>query len=320
MKIVNTIGDIYTTQAKQILESFGEVDYVSWNQDELVENIEAYDIAIIGLGLNFTADVLQKATHLKAIGTATTGLDHIDREVAKEKGIEVLSLRGETEFLETITGTAELGWGILLDLLRGISHGFESVKNYEWDRERFRGTELRGKTLGVIGLGRLGKMTARYGKAFYMNTVAHDPYVGDTVFEDLEIKKVSFEECLKTADVLSINVHLNDETENMIDAQALQLMKSTAFVLNTARGKIVDETAMLEALQNKTIAGYATDVLAGELGFAEKFESNLLVDYAKQNTNCIIAPHLGGVTHESRAATDVFIAQKVKEWIETSDS
>ncbi len=314
-KIVNTIGPLYTKEAKQIIESLGTVDYVEWSQSDLLENIENYDIAIIGLGLQFDNEVLTKAKKLKAICTATTGLDHIDKDTAKQNGIEILSLKNETEFLNTITGTAELGWGLLLDLTRGISKSIEEVKQYKWERENFRGNELRGKTLGIVGLGRLGRMMARYGHAFYMNVIAHDPHISDSEFSDLEVTSVSFQELLEKSDVVSVNVHLSNDTEKMFDQKAFNSMKDSALFINTARGKIVDESALLETLQNKKIKGYATDVLDGELNFHQSFEHHPLVEYAKNNDNLLISPHIGGMTVESRAATDIFIAKKLNNWL-----
>src|SRR5690348_13609502 len=117
-KILNTIGEAYTAKAREILETLGDVDYKTPSQEELLETISDYTVCVVGLGLNFNKDVLERATNLKAIATATTGLDHIDTAYARERGIEVVSLRGENEFLDTITGTAELAWGLMLDLMR----------------------------------------------------------------------------------------------------------------------------------------------------------------------------------------------------------
>jgi D-3-phosphoglycerate dehydrogenase / 2-oxoglutarate reductase len=148
-KILNTIGDTYTDEAKKILSSVGEADYKILTQDELLNIIEDYDVAVIGLGLNFDKLVLDKAKKLKAVATATTGLDHIDTEHAKEKGIEVISLRGQTEFLDTITGTAELAFGIIINLFRRIHPAFDHVKGGGWNREAFIGHNMSKRVLLV---------------------------------------------------------------------------------------------------------------------------------------------------------------------------
>jgi D-3-phosphoglycerate dehydrogenase / 2-oxoglutarate reductase len=316
-KILNTIGQQYTAKAKEILSEIGEVDYLNITQNELLEKISGYDIAIIGLGLEFNKEVLDKAENLKIISTATTGLDHIDLECAKQKGIEVLSLKGETEFLDSITGTAELAFGLTIDLLRLAHPAFVSVKEYEWDREKFRGHNLYGMTLGVVGLGRLGRWMARYGKAFGMRVLACDPNLDGSEFEKSGVEKASFDDLIRQSDVISIHVHLSPETENMFAAKALAQMKESAYLINTSRGKIVNEKDLLAALENKTIAGYGTDILADEIDFIKNgFTKNPLVEYAKTHDNCIIVPHIGGMTYESREATDMFMAEKLKKFIE----
>src|SRR3989344_953356 len=200
IKILNTIGENFAPEAKKVLVGLGGVDYKIPAQKELAEIIGDYNVLIIGLGLNFHQDILKRAKKLKVIATTTTGLDHIDLVVAKKQGIEVLSLRGEDEFLNTITGTAELAFGLLIDLLRRTPWAFEMVKNYHWQRENWKGVSLYGKTLGVIGLGRLGKMTARFGKAFGMKIIFTDPNVSPKDFPNY--KKVSLAKLLRASDAI----------------------------------------------------------------------------------------------------------------------
>lgn len=315
MKILNTIGRHYDEKAKEILAAIGEVDYLNPDQNRFLEIIEKYEVLIVGLGLNIDKEVIDKAKNLKIIATATTGLDHICVEYAESKGIQIISLKDETEFLNTITGTAELAWGLMLGLLRFIPDSFDSVKKYEWDREKFRGHNLYGKTLGIVGLGRLGGWMSKYGNAFGMNVIGFDQYVDDNIFSKLKCKKVDFSELIKQSDIISIHVHLNKETENMFGEEEFVKMKDNAYLINTSRGKIVNESDLLEALKNKEIAGYATDVLADELNFDKDFSNHPLVEYSKNNNNLIIVPHIGGMTHESREATDVFIANKINKFL-----
>jgi len=313
MKILNTIGKEFAEEAKTILQSVGDVDYKIPTQADLANIIGEYEVVFIGLGLNFHKDILEKAGKLKVIATATTGLDHIDVAFAEKKGITVLSLRGENEFLNTITGTAELALGLMIDLARRTPFAFDAVKKYKWKREDFKGISLFGKTLGVLGLGRLGSMTARFGKALGMKVIFTDPFK-----ESVEYEKVSFEELLKQSDVISIHVHLLPETQNMFAAEAFKKMKKNAVLINTSRGKIVEEGDLLEALQVRTIAGYAADVLADELEFEAKgFKKHPLVEYAKKNQNLILVPHIGGMTVDSRIATDVFMAEKVQKYLKS---
>jgi len=314
IKILNTIGENFAPEAKKVLVGLGGVDYKIPAQKELAEIIGDYNVVIIGLGLNFHQDILKRAKKLKVIATTTTGLDHIDLVVAKKQGIEVLSLRGEDEFLNTITGTAELAFGLLIDLLRRTPWAFEMVKNYHWQRENWKGVSLYGKTLGVIGLGRLGKMTARFGKAFGMKIIFTDPNVSPKDFPNY--KKVSLEKLLQESDAVSLHVHLNQETENFLAQKEFALMKKNAILVNTSRGKIVNEKDLLVVLERGQLGGYAADVLADELSFKTTgFKKYPLVEYAKNHQNLIIVPHIGGMTTDSRLATDLFMAEKLKKYV-----
>ncbi|MBP9701569.1 MAG: hydroxyacid dehydrogenase [Candidatus Pacebacteria bacterium] len=308
-RILNTIGEAFDPAAKEILDTLGTVDYTIPTQEELVNKIKDYDIAFIGLGLTFHPQVIDAAPKLKTIVTATTGLDHIDVKYAEQKGIKVLSLKGEDAFLNTITGTAELALALMISIARNIPQSIEAVLKGEWDRESFKGHSLHGKTLGVVGLGRLGKWMARYGQAMGKKVIFTDPNVESDTY-----KKVSFAELLAQSDVISIHVHLTPETEYMFNAATFSKMKPNAYLVNTSRGKLVNETDLIDALEKKIIAGYATDVLDGETSFAgTKIGSHPLAEYAKKNRNLLIVPHIGGMTHESRRDTDVFMAEKLKK-------
>ncbi|MFA6159996.1 MAG: NAD(P)-dependent oxidoreductase [Parcubacteria group bacterium] len=318
ISILNTIGSAFSDKAMIVIEKMGDVDYFDLdNQKQLEKVIKKYDIAIIGLGLNYDKRVIDAGKRLKIIATASTGTDHVDVEYAKKKGIKVLSLKDDREFLDTVTGTAELAFLLMLALMRNLLPATKSALNYCWT-EKFRGHNLYQKKLGIVGLGRLGTMMAKYGKAFGMEVMACDPYQNQKNFSTIGCKKVSFERLLKLSDIISIHVHLNEETIGMFNKEAFGLMKNSAIIVNTSRGKIVDEKDILLALREKKIAGYGTDVLADELTFNDKFENNELIEYAKMNDNVIITPHVGGVTFESREATDIFIANKVKKELNKS--
>jgi len=315
-KILNTIGEVYTPEARTILEQLGEVDYKNLAQAELLKIISPYQILLVGLGLNINREIITRGENLKIIATATTGLDHIDMAFAKERGIRVLSLKGENDFLDSITGTAELAFGLMINLCRLIPLAIESVQRGEWHRENFRGYNLFEKTLGIVGMGRLGKMMARYGLAFGMRVIFFDPYVNQELFP--KYKKVSFEQFVKESDMISLHVHLNSETENMFTKKVFEKMKSTAYLVNTSRDMVVNEADLLDALMTKKIAGYATDVLSGEIDFGGVIPSgHPLVVYSKNHSNVVIVPHIGGMTFESRTKTDVFIAEKTRTHLAT---
>jgi D-3-phosphoglycerate dehydrogenase len=202
----------------------------------------------------------------------------------------------------------------MIDLLRGITRSHEAVtKRGEWRREDYRGSSLYGKTLGLIGMGRLGKIMAKGGAGFRMKVIFHDPQVEQSAFP--EFKKVSLDELLKESDVVAVHVHLTDETTNMISERELSLMRKSAILINTARGKIIHEAAVIKALEDGVIAGYGADVLAGENDFGDDASLDPLVKYASTHSNVIITPHIGGMTSDSRVATDVFIAEKVSKYL-----
>jgi D-3-phosphoglycerate dehydrogenase len=266
---------------------------------------------MVGVGLHINKDIIDRGKKLKIIATATTGVDHIDIPYAEKKGIKVMSLRGELGVLEKVTATAEVALGLMIALSRHIVPAAESVRKYEWDRESFEGNELSGKTLGLVGLGRLGTHVARYGKALLMDVIGYDPHVDEKKFHELGVKKVSFEELFQQSDVVSLHVNLTEKTEKLVGADALQHMKPSAILVNTSRGQIVDEDAVLKALQNKIIAGYATDVLANEINYHEHFTKDPLVEYAKKHTNCLIVPHIGGMAVEAAWKTRRCMVDKV---------
>ncbi|TSC59341.1 MAG: putative D-isomer specific 2-hydroxyacid dehydrogenase NAD-binding [Candidatus Peregrinibacteria bacterium Greene0416_62] len=308
-RILCTVGDAYPPEAKRILESVGTVDYAVRSQKQIVKIIGKYDAVVVQLGVTFNEEVLKHAKKLRVIASATTATDHIDHAAAKKCGIMIISLKGEMEFLKTIPSTAEHTWGLLLALLRHIVPASNAVMGGIWNGKPFAGTELQGKTLGIIGVGRLGTIVAGYAKAFGLNVIGCDVQkIPASV-----CKQVLMDVLLRTSDIISLHVHLMPETQNLIGTAELKKIKSTAILLNTARGGIVDHDALLRALKAKNIAGYAADVLAGEMQLGTNCSTHPLVRYSKTHANVLLTPHIGGRTAEARAKTDIFIAEKVRE-------
>lgn len=315
-KILNTLGKHFALEAKTILDSLGNVDYREITHEELLDVAGRYDVIVAGLYPMIDKAVIDKAKRLKCIALPANTLENIDTDYAKKKGIPVISLWGETKFLNTITGTAEMAAGLMIDLVRLTPWAFDSVKKYEWNREAFRGHNLYGQTLGIVGMGRLGTWMARYGKSFGMHVIFYSPYTKKSPVPGCA--NVSLDELLAKSDVISLHAHLNKETEKMFNENVFRKMKRSAYLINTARGKVVDEDALLNALEEKKIAGYAADVLADEFHFDDiGFVKHPLVEYARTHDNCIIVPHLGGMTHESRERTDLFTVQKLQKFLST---
>ena len=310
-KILCTIGENLTAEAKVILESIGPTQCVTCARPELLTLVKDCTVLFIQLETLVDEELLQAAPHLKFVATATTGPDHIDLAVAAARNITVVSLQGEADFLRGITSTAELAFGLILALLRQLPAAWNDVSAGHWRGGNFRGRELSRKTLGIVGVGRLGSMLVPYGQAFGMNVIGHDPRPTKVC------PLVSLPELLERSDVVSLHVPLNEETRHLIDGAALRQMKPGAVLINTARGAAVDEAALLQALAGGQPAGYAADVLAGETAFAGHCADHPLVQYARQHSNVLITPHIGGMTVEARAATDIFIAKKLRSVVAT---
>ncbi|MGC1379105.1 MAG: NAD(P)-dependent oxidoreductase [Anaerolineales bacterium] len=314
MRILNAEPLMYSDQARAILLSLGELVEEPVDRARLLTLAPDFDVLIVRLGHQIDREILDAGARLKAIVTATTGLDHIDLVYAAEKGIAVLSLRGEIDFLRTVSATAEHTWALLLALLRNIPSSFASVRAGNWNRDSFRGRELEGRRLGLLGLGRIGQKVARYGLAFDMSVFACDPYALQWV--DGVARCVSLPELLGNSDVLSIHVPLNSETIGLIGKEELQLLPPTSILLNTSRAEVVDANALLDVLNAGSLAGAALDFIPEERD-AEKRLSSPLLEYARKHENLLITPHLGGATYESMRKTEIFMAQKLFAWAQT---
>lgn len=312
LRILNVEPEGYCAQARAILEEIGQVTEAPLSRAEMLVQLPAYDVLIVRLAHQVDRAVLDAGARLKAVVSATTGLDHIDPEYAASKGIAVLSLRGETAFLDTVRATAEHTWALLLAVLRRIPQAAASVCTGHWDRDLFRGNELSGKRLGIVGLGRVGCKVARYGLAFGMDVAAYSMQAEPWV--DGVARMPSLPALLARSDVLSIHVSLNDETEGLIGARELDLLPQGAVLINTARGRIVDEAALVEALETGRLAAAALDVVDQERE-AEARNAGPLLAYARRHDNLLITPHIAGATHESMASTEVFMARKLKVFL-----
>lgn len=309
LQILNLEPKGYSSKARKILDDLGTVDNGPLDRSELKKNISKYEILIVRLGHMIDEDIINVAKKLKVIVSATTGLNHIDVEYANKRGISVLSLKNEREFLDKVYGTAEHTWALLLALIRRLPHAHQHVINGEWDRDIFRGYELHGKTLGIIGVGRLGSKVARYGSAFGMEILGYDIQKPEIVPAGMRL--VELDELLDTSDVVSLHVNLTSQNRFMISEKEFKLMKKGAFLINTSRGELMNEKALLSSLINGDIGGAALDVLTGE--YSDTNDSALLIEYARNHSNLIITPHIGGCTFDSMEKTEIFMAKKLAQ-------
>jgi D-3-phosphoglycerate dehydrogenase len=270
-----------------------------WEPEQLLEALGKAQGLIVRSATRVTRELVDAAPELRVIGRAGVGVDNIDLEAATERGIPVINApEGNT------VSAAELSMALILSLARKVSGADRSVRDGEWARSRFAGTELRGKILALVGAGRIGGEVARRAQGFGMKTVAYDPYLTAERARDLGLHRVTFEEALERADVLSLHVPLTPQTEGMIGAEELGAMKSSAFLVNAARGGVVDEDALVAALEAGEIGGAALDVYVEE---PLPKESPL-----RSAPNLVLTPHLGASTAEAQELVATEIAEGVK--------
>ena len=246
---------------------------------------------------------------MRIISCATTGSDHIAQAEAASRGIEIRTLREDPELLRGLTPAAELSWALVMACARRLVPAVAHVRDGKWQREQFPGTMLRGRTLGVVGCGRIGQWMARYATAFGMHVVGCDPHV-DPWPETIE-RCATVLEVADRADVLSVHVHLTDATRGLISAEAFERMKPGSIFINTSRGAVADESALLKALETGRLAAAGLDVLEGE----PEIEDHPLLRYARAHDNLLITPHCGGYSPDAVRLVCRRAAEKVVERI-----
>lgn len=306
MKILITEPLDFAKENLLLLRKMAEVKIGPFSREELLMAVIDADVIMLRLNHYIDQEILQKAKKLKFILTPTTGLNHIDVTMAEGRKIEIISLKGETEFLSQIPSTAEHTWALLLSLLRKIPQGYEHVKQGNWNRDQFKSHNLCHYTLGVLGFGRVGKQISEYAKVFDMPFLFYDT---DSKLQEHTQAINSLEVFLGKIDILSIHIPLNKKNLKFLSASNLKHLKSDAYIINTSRGEIIDEKFIALALTSKKIGGYATDVLSYENNSKKRKENPLLsiVDYVD---NLIITPHIAGATYESMQKTEKFVIKK----------
>lgn len=303
MTIVNFEVDDFSELARERWASIGNYVETSINSFKELPVLDDVEVIIVRLKNYIGKELMDVFPNLKHVITATTGQDHIDLDYANSKGIVIVSLKGETEFLNTISSTSEHTWALLLSLIRNIPSAHASVSKGNWDRDRFKGIQLQKKVIGIIGLGRTGKMVAKYAQAFGMEVNYFDPFVTDDAF----VKHSSLGNLLSVSDVVTLHVHLQQDTENMLNKETISLMKQGSYFVNTSRGRLVDESALVDQLKSGRLKGIATDVLAWELTGIKESE---LYKAMMEGLNVIITPHVGGATWDAMHLCEEFMVNK----------
>ena len=295
----------FSPLALERLSEIGTVTLADAGERELRTLAADADVLWVRLRHRIDATVMDAAPRLRFLVTPTTGLNHIDTEEAARRGIRVLSLQGAREFLDGVRATAEHTIGLMLALLRGIPASTRHVRAGGWNRDLFRGRELYGKTVGVVGYGRLGRVVARYLEAFEATVLAADPFVKPADVAGA-VRLTSLPELLASADIVTLHVSLTAETANLLSRPQFACMRRGSRLVNTSRGEVVDEAALLDALRRGKLAGAAVDVISGEHGKGRM--RSPLVTFARRHENLLVTPHIGGCTAESMEKTELYMA------------
>jgi D-3-phosphoglycerate dehydrogenase len=299
------ISDALSPAAVQIFKDRGiEVDFqpnLGKDKDKLAEIIGNYDGLAIRSATKVSPKILERAKKLKVIGRAGIGVDNVDIPAATSRGVIVMN----TPFGNSIT-TAEHAISLMLALARQIPEADTSTRAGKWEKNKFMGVEIFGKTLGVIGCGNIGSIVADRGVGLKMKVIAFDPFLSADRAMDLGVEKVELDELLKRADFVTLHTPLTDKTKNIIDAAALKKMKKGVRVVNCARGGLVDEAALYEALKSGHVAGAAFDVFVEEPATANPLFSL---------PNVVCTPHLGAATSEAQENVALQVAEQMSDYL-----
>ena len=302
MKVL--ISDAMSNVAVDVLKEAGiDVDVnTGLDPEELKAIIGDYEGLLVRSATKVTPEILEAATKLKAITRAGTGVDNIHIPTATEEGVVVMNTPGQNS-----NAVAELTIGLMIALSRHIPRGTESLKACQWEKKALMGTEIKGKTLALIGIGNIGSIVARLSQGLGMTVIAYDPYIERAVARDMGIQLFEdLDQVWPKADYISLHIPKTDETANLINAETIAKMKDGAYIVCAARGGIIDEDALVQALQSKKIAGAALDVFAKEPpGSCSLLECD----------NFICTPHIGASTVEAQVNVARAAAEQVRDYL-----
>ncbi len=290
------------------LKKYGNITYrpdISKKELSLILKRKKYAAIFVNpnkQGFKIDSYVLNKS-NLKVINTCSTGTNHIDLIFCKNKGIKVWSLTKDYKLINQLPSTSELAFGLMIVLLRKMYPAHVAVTKYKWDYYPFLGTQIKDLNIGVVGYGRLGKIFCDQLEGFNANIIVCDPYVKDCRYKNLELRKI-----VKKVDVLVLHVHANEDTKHLINKDIIKLMKKGCIIINTSRGEIVDESAILEGLKSQHLGGYGTDVLTNEF---DDIKKSRLIKYSKK-LPIVFTPHIGGMTIQGQTKAFMFAVKKFK--------
>ena len=292
------VSDVIDEAARQVLASEGNlVDVDGTERRALFEAVRDAEALVVRSETQVTRELINHATKLKVVARAGVGIDNVDVDAATSAGIIVLNAPGANRY-----SAGEHTIALMLSIARQLPAANESMHGSMWERKSFKLFDLRGKTVGIVGLGRVGRVVAHRLKAFGCHVVAHDPYVSAEIFRECEVERVSYPELLGTSDIVTYHVPLTDETHHYLAVDAIELLKDGAIVINAARGEVVDNDALAAALDSGKIGGAGVDVFP---------EEPLLSSPLWGKPNVVLTPHLGGSSDEALAAVGEMISYSV---------
>ncbi len=301
MKIL--ISDKMSNKVENVLKS-KSIDYdikTGLEPNELKSIIDDYNGILIRSATKLTADILENCSNLKVIGRAGVGVDNVDLDAATKNKILVMNTP-----LGNLEATAELTVGLMFSLYRHIHNANTSTHEGKWEKAKFMGTELKGKTLGIVGFGNIGQRVAEICKVIGMQILTNSNSASDDVLNSFGAKKVSTEELLSSSDVLSLHTKLNDQTKNMLNKESIATMKSSSVIINCARGGLINESDLKDALNNDVIAGAAIDVYE-----TEPATENVMFG----TKNLLLTPHLGASSKEAQSNVAIDVANQVADFL-----
>ena len=309
--ILNSLDIDGVPEIYDVFKKVGHLKNVDANRKSVLENIPKAYAYLASAAVRIDKEFLDNAYNLKVIGSPSTGTDHLDLGLIRDRGIKCFDIANELDLISSFTATSELAFTLLLSLIRKIVPALADAKKGIWSREKYTGIQLKGKIFGILGLGRLGTISAQIAKGFGMKVIAYDIQKKS----EPNVEMVDFDTLANKSDIISIHIHLNKSTENIIDLDFFKKMKDSAIIINTSRGKIINENDLLFALKNSIISGAALDVIDGEWLATRELYEHPLVDYSRNHNNLLISPHIGGATIESINGSRLFIAKKVANFI-----
>ena len=304
MKIL--ITEFMEVKSVEILKTNFDVTFdqdLSTNSNELKKIISNFDALIVRNKTQVNKEVLENAPNLKFVGRLGVGLDNIDTEYCKSNNIHVQPATGMNA-----DSVAEYVINTSLSLLKNIPLMHQETSIGNWPRTSISSQELKGKTIGLLGFGLIAKKVSVLAKVFNASIIAYDPFVDPSIGNEFDVKLIDINEIFKLADIISIHLPLSETTKNLLNYEAFKKMKKQPIIINSSRGSIINEHDLLKAYDEKLISGFALDVY--DIEPVQKIFLNKI----KSNTNCILTPHIAGVTIESNSRVSEFIANSVQEF------